>query len=73
MLMALSNKDFVGETVGRDVGKRVAGTLAATAWCAARGVAALRVHEVEETVDVIRMTGAIQGTVSPLHTVRGLA
>lgn len=73
VLMALSNKDFVGETVGRDVGKRVAGTLAATAWCAARGVAALRVHEVEETVDVVRMTGAIQGTVSPLHTVRGLA
>lgn len=73
VLMALSNKDFVGETLDRPVGGRVAGTLAATAWCAARGVAAFRVHEVEETIDVIRMTAAIRGEVAPLNTVRGLA
>lgn len=73
VLMALSNKDFIGETTGRGVGERVAGTLAATAWCAARGVAAFRVHEVAETLDVIRMTRAIQGTAAPLDTIRGLA
>lgn len=73
VLMALSNKDFVGETLARGVGDRVAGTLAATAWAAAHGVAAFRVHEVAETVDVIRMTAAIQGTVAPLDTTRGLA
>ncbi|KAA8739355.1 dihydropteroate synthase, partial [Corynebacterium tuscaniense] len=73
VLRALSNKDFIGETLDRPVGERVAGTLAATAWCAARGVAAFRVHEVAETVDVIRMTAAIQGAVAPLNTVRGLA
>lgn len=73
VLMALSNKDFVGETLARGVGDRVAGTLAATAWAAAHGVAALRVHEVAETVDVIRMTAAIQGTAAPLDTTRGLA
>ena len=73
VLMALSNKDFIGETTGRPVGVRVAGTLAATAWCAARGVAAFRVHEVAETIDVIRTTAAIQGTVRPLDTTRGLA
>lgn len=73
VLMALSNKDFVGETLHRDVGERLAGTLAATAWAAARGVAAFRVHEVAETVDVVRMTAAIAGTFAPLHTVRGLA
>ena len=73
VLMALSNKDFVGETVNRDVGGRVAGTLAATAWAAARGVAAFRAHEVAETVDVIRMTAAIAGTAPPLNTIRGLA
>lgn len=73
VLMALSNKDFVGETLDRGVGERVAGTLAATAWSAARGVAAFRVHEVAETVDVIRMTAAIQGEVAPLATTRGLA
>lgn len=73
VLMALSNKDFIGETTGRAVGERVAGTLAATAWCAARGVAAFRVHEVAETLDVIRTTAAIQGTTGPLDTTRGLA
>ena len=55
------------------MGERVAGTLAATAWAAARGVAAFRVHEVAETVDVIRMTGAIAGQCAPLATTRGLA
>lgn len=73
VLMALSNKDFVGETLGRAVRERVPGTLAATAWAAARGVAAFRVHEVADTVDVLRMTAAIQGRVAPLATVRGLA
>lgn len=73
VLMALSNKDFVGETLARGVGDRVAGTLAATAWATAHGVAAFRVHEVAETVDVIRMTAAIQGTAAPLDTTRGLA
>ena len=73
VLMALSNKDFGGETRARGVGDRVAGTLAATAWAAAHGVAAFRVHEVAETVDVIRMTAAIQGTAAPLDTTRGLA
>ena len=73
VLMALSNKDFVGETLDRGVGDRVSGTLAATAWSAARGVAAFRVHEVAETLDVIRMTAAIQGRMAPLTTIRGLA
>lgn len=73
VLMALSNKDFIGETTDRAVGDRLPGTLAATAWAAARGVAAFRVHEVRETVDVIRMTAAIAGTHGPLNTVRGLA
>lgn len=73
VLMALSNKDFVGETLDRAVGERVAGTLAATAWSAARGVAAFRVHEVAETLDVIRMTAAIKGNMAPINTVRGLA
>lgn len=78
VLMALSNKDFVGETLyrglyGADITERVPGTLAATAWAAARGVAAFRAHEVAATVDVIRMTAAIQGYMAPMHTVRGLA
>lgn len=73
VLMALSNKDFVGETLDRAVDQRVSGTLAATAWSTARGVVCFRAHEVAETVDVIRMTAAIEGRIPPAHTVRGLA
>lgn len=73
VLMALSNKDFIGETVNRPVEGRVPGTLAATAWAAARGVAAFRVHEVADTFDVLQMTAAINGDVAPLNTIRGLA
>ncbi|MFI5504293.1 dihydropteroate synthase [Corynebacterium kutscheri] len=73
VLMALSNKDFVGETLNRELNQRVAGTLAATSWSVARGVAAIRAHEVQETVDTIRMIAAIEATVRPLYTTRGLA
>ncbi len=73
VLMALSNKDFIGETVARPPKERVAGTLAATAWATQRGVAAFRVHEVAETMDVIRMTRAIASWDGPLDTTRGLA
>lgn len=65
VLMALSNKDFVGETVGRSVEGRLPGTLAATAWAAAKGVAAFRCHEVAETLDVVKMTAAIKGEYRP--------
>ncbi len=72
VLMSLSNKDFVGETVGRSVRDRVAGTLAATAWATSRGVSVFRVHEVSDTVDVCRMTAAIEGSAPPVRVVRGL-
>lgn len=72
VLMALSNKDFVGETLDRPLTDRVAGTLAATAHAAAAGVAVFRSHQVAETVDLCRMTLAIEGKFQPLHPVRGL-
>jgi len=49
VLVSLSNKDFVGETLGLPVGERLSGTLAATAVCALAGVRIYRVHEVVET------------------------
>lgn len=73
VLMALSNKDFVGEALDRPLRERVSGTLAATAWSTAKGVAAFRAHEVKETVDVIRMIAAIEGRRPPAVAVRGLA
>ncbi|MFW0786667.1 dihydropteroate synthase [Gordonia sp. CPCC 206044] len=73
VLMALSNKDFVGETLGVDLDERLEGTLAATALSAAAGARIFRVHEVAATRRVVDMVAAIAGTRSPARTVRGLA
>ncbi|MEZ5209801.1 dihydropteroate synthase [Gordonia sp. (in: high G+C Gram-positive bacteria)] len=73
VLMALSNKDFIGETLGVELDQRVAGTLAATALAAAAGARVFRVHEVADTRRVLDMTASIAGTRPPARTVRGLA
>jgi dihydropteroate synthase len=73
VLLALSNKDVVGETLGVDVTERVEGTLAATALAAAAGARMFRVHQVRATRRVLEMVASIQGTRPPKRTVRGLA
>jgi dihydropteroate synthase len=73
VLMALSNKDFIGETLGVGLTDRLEGTLAATAVTATAGVRMFRVHEVGPTRRVLEMVAAIQGVRPPAHTVRGLA
>jgi dihydropteroate synthase len=73
VLMALSNKDFVGETLGVSLTERLEGTLAATALAAAAGVRMFRVHEVGPTRRVLEMVAAIRGVRQPTRTVRGLA
>lgn len=64
-LVALSNKDFVGETLDRDRPDRLAGTLAATVLCVERGARIVRAHEVAATVDAVRMTEAVLGLREP--------
>ncbi len=73
VLMSLSNKDFVGETLGVGLKERLEGTLAATALAAAAGARVFRVHEVAATRRVLEMVASIQGTRPPARTVRGLA
>ena len=73
VLVSLSNKDFVGETLGLPIGERVIGTLAATAVSAWHGAQVYRVHEVVETRQVLDMVTSIKGTRSPTRVVRGLA
>ncbi|WP_040782267.1 dihydropteroate synthase [Nocardia pneumoniae] len=72
VLMALSNKDFIGETLGVGLSERLEGTLAATAWSAAAGARVFRVHEVAATRRVVDMIAAIQGIRPPARTLRGL-
>ncbi|HVV10577.1 dihydropteroate synthase [Amycolatopsis sp.] len=73
VLMALSNKDFVGETLGVELEERLDGTLAATALAARDGAQVFRVHEVRQTRRVLEMVAAIQGDRPPARAIRGLA
>lgn len=73
LLVALSNKDFVGETLDVPLDQRLEGSLAAAAFCVAAGASIVRVHEVAATVRVVRMTEAILGRRPPAATRRGLA
>jgi dihydropteroate synthase len=73
VLVALSNKDFVGETLDLPVGERLEGTLAATAVSAWLGARLFRAHQVPETVRVLRMVSAIRGDTDVAVARRGLA
>ena len=73
VLVSLSNKDFIGETLDQPPAGRLTGTLATTAICAWLGARVFRVHQVAETRQVLRMVSAIQGEQPPARTVRGLA
>jgi dihydropteroate synthase len=72
VLVSLSNKDFVGETLDLPVGERLVGTLAATAVCALAGARIYRVHEVVETRQVVDMVSSIAGRRPPRRAIRGL-
>lgn len=72
VLMALSRKDFVGETLGLGVDDRLEGTLAATAVAAWHGAGIFRVHDVVATRRTLDMVAAIRGDRPPSRAVRGL-
>ncbi|MFI8484636.1 dihydropteroate synthase [Streptomyces rubrogriseus] len=73
VLVSLSNKDFVGETLDRPVKERLIGTLATTAVSAWLGARVYRVHEVAETRQVLDMVATIAGHREPAVARRGLA
>jgi dihydropteroate synthase len=72
VLVALSNKDFIGETLAAPLDRRVDGSLAAAVFSILRGAHLVRVHEVRRTVDAVRMTEALLGWRVPAVAVRGL-
>jgi dihydropteroate synthase len=67
MLAAVSNKDFIGETLDAAQHDRLAGTIAAVVFCILHGARIVRVHDVRATVDAVRMTEAILGWREPAH------
>lgn len=73
VLVSLSNKDFVGESLGLPVDERVYGTLAVSALCAWQGAQVFRAHNVAPTRQVLDMVAVTRGVRPPVRAVRGLA
>jgi dihydropteroate synthase len=73
VLVSLSNKDFIGETLGVPVDERLVGTLATTAVSAWLGARVFRAHNVRETRQVLDMVASIRGDRPPAVARRGLA
>ncbi|NMM17510.1 MAG: dihydropteroate synthase [Cellulomonas sp.] len=73
VLVALSRKDFVGETLDLPPDERLEGTLAATSVAAWLGARVFRAHDVRATRRTLDMIAAIRGDAVPARAVRGLA
>ena len=59
VLVGLSRKSTIGALTGRDVGERMAGSVAAALAAVARGATIVRTHDVRETVDALKVWNAI--------------
>jgi dihydropteroate synthase len=66
-LVAVSRKDFVGETLDAAKGDRLEGSLAAAVVCVLKGARIVRMHDVAPTVAAMRMTEAILGWREPAY------
>lgn len=60
VLVGLSRKSTIGALTGRDVGERMAGSVAAALAAVARGATIVRTHDVRETVDALKVWQAIK-------------
>ena len=61
VLVGASRKSFIGTiTGGKNPSERIFGTAATVALCVAEGVSIVRVHDVAEMIDVMKVTKAIQ-------------
>jgi dihydropteroate synthase len=69
VLVAVSNKDFIGETLDRAKDQRLEGSIAAAVVCILKGARIVRMHDVRATVAAVRMTEAILGFREPAYAV----
>jgi dihydropteroate synthase len=66
-LAAVSNKDFIGETLDRAQGQRLEGSLAAAVICIMKGARIVRMHDVPAAVAAVRLTEAVLGFREPAY------
>ena len=72
VLVALSNKDFIGESLDLPTGERLVGTLAAASVSAWLGARLFRVHNVREVRQALDMVASIRGDRPPAVARRGV-
>jgi len=60
LLIGVSRKSMLGAVTGRDVNERLPASLAAATISAMKGASILRVHDVRETVDAVRIVAAVK-------------
>lgn len=59
ILLGASRKSFMGKIDGSDANDRLGGSIASALWCASMGASILRVHDVEQTVQALKVWRAI--------------
>lgn len=60
MLVGVSRKSMIGGVLGKQVTQRLYGSLALAALALTKGAHILRVHDVAETVDIVKMINAVE-------------
>jgi dihydropteroate synthase len=60
VLAGMSRKSMLGALVNRPAPERVAASLAAAVCAAERGAAIIRVHDVAQTVDALKVWAAVR-------------
>jgi dihydropteroate synthase len=73
VLVAVSNKDFIGEALDLPPGQRGEGTLAALSISAWLGARIFRVHDVLASRRALDLVAVLRGTVEPAGVRRSLA
>ena len=61
ILIGVSRKSFIGEILDKNVDERLMGSISASLFAASGGANIVRVHDVKEMAEAIRMHDAIQG------------
>ena len=60
VLVGLSRKSSLGQITGRETGERLGASVAAALAAVARGASIIRVHDVRETVDALKVWRAVE-------------
>ncbi|MFY9677207.1 dihydropteroate synthase [Glutamicibacter protophormiae] len=71
-LAAVSNKDFIGETLDLPKSERMLGSMVAATMCAMGGARILRMHNIPESMQTVRLIEAAQGWRQPVRQIHNM-